>query len=88
MKGLALVNRSFYYSVITTFGYKNNLVMLIISVTVLLLMGSMYIGLISRFFGFTRLDLPVLLTSAGTGVFSVLWYELVKWYQRRVKSRR
>lgn len=79
---LTLVNRSFYYSVITTLGYKNNLVMLIISVTVLLLMGAMYIEPVSRFFGFAPLGLPVLLTSAGTGVFSVLWYELVKWYQR------
>jgi Ca2+-transporting ATPase len=80
---LTLVNRSFYYSVFTTLGYKNNLVVLIISITILLLMGSLYIAPLSRFFGFAPLDLSVLSISGGTGVLSVLWYELVKWQQRR-----
>lgn len=85
---LTLVNRSFYYSVFTTLGYKNNLVVLIISITIMLLMGSLYIAPLSRFFGFTRLELPVLLISGGTGVLSVLWYELVKWRQRGLRFRR
>jgi len=81
---LTLVNRSFYYSVITTLGYKNDLVTLIISITILLLMGSLYIAPLSHFFGFAPLELSVLLISGGTGILSVLWYELVKWRQRRV----
>ena len=79
---LTMVNRSFYYSVITTFRYKNNLVGLIIGITVLLLMASLYITPVSSFFGFISLTADHLLISAGTGVVSVLWYELVKWYQR------
>ena len=80
---LTLVNRSFYYSLITTFRYKNSLVGLIIGITFLLLMISLYVLPVSRFFGFTSLAADMLLISAGTGILSVLWYELVKWYQRK-----
>ncbi len=79
---LTLVNRSFFYSIITTLRYKNNLVALIIVITIVLLMAALYLAPVSRFFGFTSLNLPVLLISAAAGVVSVIWYELVKWYQR------
>lgn len=79
---LTLVNRSFFYSIITTLRYKNNLVPLIIGLTIMLLMAALYLAPVSRFFGFTSLNFPVLLISAGLGLISVIWYELVKWYQR------
>ncbi len=82
---LTLMNRSFYYSIFTTIRYKNNLVMLIIAITIILLIASLYIDPFSGFFGFTGLNSHQLCISIIAGVLSVAWYELVKWYKRRDK---
>jgi Ca2+-transporting ATPase len=79
---LTLVNRSFYYSIFTTLNYKNYLVPLIISVTLLVLLGMLYVHPVAAFFGFARLTLLQLNLSAMLGFFSVMWFELYKWYQR------
>ena len=79
---LTLVNRSFYYSIFTTMGYKNYLVLLIISVTVFTTTMLLYIKPLSNFFKFELLNLSQLLVSIGIGFFSVIWYEIVKWLKR------
>ena len=79
---LTLVNRSFYYSVFTTLFYKNNLVILILSVTILLTIALIYIPTLAAFFGFTALKLQALLLSILVGLISVLWYEIIKWIKR------
>ncbi len=79
---LTLVNRSFYYSIFTTLKYKNNLVPIIISVTIAILMALIYIKPLAQFFEFEQLTLPQLAISVGIGFASVIWIEWVKWYRR------
>jgi P-type Ca2+ transporter type 2C len=79
---LTLVNRSFYYSIFTTFTYKNNLVLIIISVTIALTALLLYLKPLMHFFEFEHLDLYQLLNSITVGFVSVIWIELVKWYNR------
>ena len=79
---LTLVNRSFYYSVITMATYKNNLVPLIIFITVGLAALLLFVPSLTDFFGFKPLDLFHLAISAGAGFFSVVWFEVVKWRNR------
>jgi Ca2+-transporting ATPase len=82
---LTLVNRSFYYSIFATLKYKNNLVFLIIMITVVITGSLLYIRPLSKFFLFAPPDLIQLSISAGTGFLSVIWYELIKW-RKRVKD--
>ena len=49
---LTLANRSFYYSIFTTIQYKNNLVLLIIGVTVFITTLLLFIPQFSQFFMF------------------------------------
>ncbi len=79
---LTLLNRSFFYSIITTLSYKNNLVGIIISITVLILSLILFIPPIRRFFEFEQLTISQLAFSIGVGTLSVIWFELVKLYKR------
>jgi Ca2+-transporting ATPase len=79
---LTLVNRSFYNSVITTVGYTNKLVPLIISITVSILCLLIYVKPLAKFFEFEALTLIQLAVSCALGFFSVIWYEVVKWRER------
>jgi len=49
---LTLVNRSFYYSIFTTLAYKNNLVLLIIGLTILITALLLFVPVFSHFFQF------------------------------------
>jgi Ca2+-transporting ATPase len=84
---LTLVNRSFYYSIWTTLRYKNNLVPLIIGITLLLNVAFLYIPALTNFFQFQTLSGHQLIISLATGSVSVLWYELVKMGKRNKKTR-
>jgi len=75
---LTLVNRSFYYSVLTTLTYKNNLVLIIIGVTVFLTGALLYIPGLNDFFQFERISGRQLAISALAGFVSVIWFEGVK----------
>ena len=79
---LTLVNRSFYYSLFTTLKYKNNLVLLIIGITIAITGSLLYIRPLSKFFLFESPGLTQLSISAGVGFLSVIWYEFVKWGKR------
>lgn len=79
---LTLVNRSFYYSIYTTLKYRNNLVPIIISISILITALLLYTGSLSRFFGFQQLNLLQLSISVGSGFLSVIWFEGLKWYKR------
>jgi Ca2+-transporting ATPase len=82
---LTLVNRSFYYSLLTTIKYKNNLIALIIGVTALITGLLLYIRPLANFFEFEPLNIKQLLLSMGIGFASVLWFEGVKFYKRTRK---
>jgi Ca2+-transporting ATPase len=79
---LTLVNRSFFYSLFTTIKYKNNLVQLIICITVLITGLLLYIKPLAIFFEFEPLNGLQVLICGGIGFLSVVWYEIVKIYKR------
>ncbi len=80
---LTLVNRSFYYSIITTLNYKNNLVGLIISITIVISGLLLYVEPLSAFFDFERLSIWQLMISGAIGFIVVIWFEIVKWFKRQ-----
>ncbi|WP_082018539.1 HAD-IC family P-type ATPase [Pedobacter kyungheensis] len=75
---LTLVNRSFFYSLFTVIAYKNNLVPLIIMITLIFSFTLIYWKPLAFFFGFEPLSLGALLISISLGFVSVAWYEIVK----------
>lgn len=83
---LTLVNRSFYYSIIATLKYKNNLVLLIIAITIFITACLLYIPIFATFFQFEPLSLNDLLISASIGLVSVMWYEIVKGIKRIIST--
>jgi Ca2+-transporting ATPase len=80
---LTLVNRSFYYSIFKTIRYKNNMVLMIIGITLLLTALLLYVPILSRFFEFDQLDITQLGISIGIGFVSVIWIEFTKFWQRK-----
>ena len=80
---LTLANRSFYYSTFTTLGYKNNLVLMIIGITVLITVSLLLIPVFSHFFMFETVSTPQIGISILVGFVSVMWIELFKWFKRR-----
>ena len=83
---LTLVNRSFYYSVLSTLRYKNKLVALIIGLTLVLTIALIVVPSFTRFFEFERLNVAQLLISTGVGFVAVIWFEGVK-FIKRLKAR-
>jgi len=84
---LTLVNRSFYYSLLITIRYKNNLVLLIIGITLLISAALIYVSPLTAFFGFEPLSACELAISIAIGSISVLWFELLKWWTRKKTGR-
>ena len=84
---LTLVNRSFYFSIVTTLKYKNNLVPLIIGITIAIAALMLFVPSITAFFDFQTLNWHQLLVSILAGSVSVLWYELYKWRKRIVTKK-
>lgn len=79
---LTLVNRSFYYSVISSFSYKNRLIPLIIAITMGLTFLLLYADPLVIFFKFSTPSLSLLVLSILIGFISVIWFEVVKWIKR------
>jgi len=75
---LTLINRSFSYSILTTLKYKNNMVLLIIFITIAILTLLIYVKPLTAFFEFETLHSSQLLVCMGIGFLSVIWYEIVK----------
>ncbi len=80
---MTLVNRSFHYSIFTTIRYKNNLVPMIIGITIGITLLLLWVPLFSKFFRFEMITTTQLLVSVGVGMVSVLWIEIYKWMRRR-----
>ena len=82
---LTLVNRSFYYSVLTTMKYKNNLLTGIILTTIVLLGVILYVPFINHFFKFEIPEIHEILISSAAGFVSVIWLEGYKFIKRRIQ---
>jgi Ca2+-transporting ATPase len=79
---LTLENRSFYFSIFTTIRYKNNLVIWMILITLLLLLALIYIAPFAAFFDFKSISISELAICFAAGSISVLWYEIIKLIKR------
>jgi Ca2+-transporting ATPase len=82
---LTLVNRSFYYSIFTTLLYKNNLVPIVIGITIFVTVLLLYVQPLTAFFAFEHLNKNQLFFAIGLGFIVVIWYELVKLIKRNSK---
>lgn len=80
---LTLANRSFYYSIFTTSKYKNNLVPLIIGLTLLITGSLLIIPVFRAFFLFESITISQIGFSVLIGFASVLWIEIFKLFRRR-----
>ncbi|MFZ1790105.1 MAG: cation-translocating P-type ATPase [Saprospiraceae bacterium] len=83
---LTLINRSFYYSILTTLKYKNNMVLGIIALTVFIVGLILYVNSLTTFFEFETLNSVQLSICVAIGFITVIWFEFVKLY-KRVKSK-
>ena len=82
---LSLTNRSFYYSLLSSFRNKNNLMVYVTVLTLVILFAILYIQPISLFFKVTSLNLNELGIAMLVAMLSVLWFEVYKWIKRRIK---
>lgn len=80
---LTLANRSFYYSIFTTIRYKNNLVLIIIGITILITSLLLFIPVFSHFFMFETVSTVQIGMSVLVGFVSVMWIEIYKVFKRR-----
>ncbi|SKC83614.1 cation-translocating P-type ATPase [Ohtaekwangia koreensis] len=79
---LTLVNRSFYYSIFSTIRYKNNLILIVIAITIILTASLLYIPALMRLFKFETLAIFQLSISLLMGFTSVIWFEGLKAIKR------
>ena len=80
---LTLENRSFYYSIFTTILYKNNLVLIIIGLTMALTSLLLFVPVFSKFFLFEMVDYKQIGLSILIAFVSVMWMEVYKIFKRR-----
>jgi Ca2+-transporting ATPase len=81
---LTLENRSFYYSILTTIKYKNNLVLLIIGITICVTSLILFIPVFSKFFLFEKVDITQIGYCILVGFLSVMWVEVYKLFKRKI----
>ena len=80
---LTLSNRSFYYSIFTTIQYRNILIPIILSVSLMILLFSIYLVPLQKIFQFVPLSIPELLNCMIAAFAGVMWVELFKFIKRR-----
>lgn len=83
---LTLTNRSFHYSIFTTLKYKNNLVLIIIGITILITILLLSVPVFSLFFMFDKVSVSQIGMSVLIGFVSVVWIEIYKLFKRRSKK--
>jgi Ca2+-transporting ATPase len=79
---LTLSNRSFYFSILTTLRYKNNLVLTIIGITIGITALLLFVPVFAAFFMFETVSLAQIGLSILVGGIAVLWIELYKTVKR------
>ena len=80
---LTLVNRSFYYSFITTLRYKNKLLVGIILITLAIMATMLYLPVVTTFFHLTTPHWKDIIQCVLISALSVFWFEIFKWIKRR-----
>ena len=85
---LTLINRSFYYSILSTLKYKNNMVFFIIFITIAIVGLILYIDPLTIFFEFEALNIEQLFICVSTGFIIVIWFEIAKLIKRTQSNKR
>ncbi len=83
---LSLANRSFVYSIWVSFGYKNRLFPLVISITLVLLFVILYVPPVAGFFDVAPMNAKQLGMAAMIAAVSVLWFEGYKLMNRNRRT--
>jgi P-type Ca2+ transporter type 2C len=83
---LTLVNRSFYFSVFTTFRNKNSLLKIVIIATLVMLALVLYVPYFASFFKISSLNGMQIGWAIATSFISVIWFEIYKWRKRKTGS--
>jgi len=84
---LTLVNRSFYFSFVTTLRYKNDLLLGIIMITLAILATMLYVDPVAVFFQLVHPEPKDIGLCAGIAFVSVFWFEVVKIWRRSMHVR-
>jgi Ca2+-transporting ATPase len=84
---LTLVNRSFYFSIFTTLKYKNNLVLLIVGVTLLFVVAILYVPFVRDLFRLNLLSFTTIGICILVSMISTLWLEVWKFKKRSVGKK-
>ena len=71
----------------TTLKYKNNLVSLIIVITIAVLSVLLFEKPFKQFFDFESLTIFQLFISVTTGFLFEIWYKFIKWRKRVVSLK-
>jgi len=79
---LTLVNRSFYFSVWSTFKYKNPLIWMIVLISFLMLLLMIYQPNFAAFLKLQMLSVLQISIAAGVGFLCVIWFEIYKYFLR------
>jgi P-type Ca2+ transporter type 2C len=80
---LTLVNRSFFYSIFTTLTYKNNLIAIVIAISIAIVGLILYVPPLTSFFEFKSLNFSQVMLCSLVGFITVIWFEIVKWIKRK-----
>lgn len=84
---LTLVNRSFHHSLLATIRYENWVLRGIVAGTLVLLLLLLHVPVLRDFFRLATPDWAQFAMASAVGVASVVWYEGVKWSERRGSRR-
>ena len=79
---LTLENRSFRYSIFTTIQYKNRLIPMILALSLIIPVLSLFVRPIRNIFQFEVPDLYTLIICFATAFFGVMWIEIYKFIRR------
>ncbi|NUM31208.1 MAG: cation-translocating P-type ATPase [Bacteroidetes bacterium] len=85
---LTLVNRSFNYSIFETIKYKNSLIPLIITISLLLLASSIFIQPVRVIFSFEIIKFTDILICFVAAFAGVNWIEIYKSHLRNIKKKK
>lgn len=82
---LTLTNRSFYFSVLDTIRYRNILVPIMISITLLFILLVLNVSFFTNLFELHKMNTIQLTESLLFAFAGVFWIEIWKIYQRKIK---
>lgn len=85
---LTLSNRSFYYSIFTTIKYKNNLVGLIIGITLFTTTLLLFVPVFAHFFKFETVSFVQIGIGILVACISVFWIEIYKLFKRKNNKKK